>query len=217
MAPACSALPATSRVTVPRRAGLLPCLLALAAAAWLLSAIPATAAENTGQWLLTAYVGRYTDQHLYEDILGQRSLHFEDAWLFDAALAKPFSCGPSHCWEAEGQVGKYAGAQTQWEFNGLAIWRWTDFPWNAHLATTAALGDGLSYDTVVPPLELASHTNEGARRLLNYFLIETTFAPPWAEDWSLVVRVHHRSGVFGFLGGVHGGSNDIGVGLKWAF
>ena len=54
-------------------------------------------------------------------------------------------------------------------------------------------------------------------RLLNYILGEMTVAPPQVKDWSLVVRVHHRSGVFGLFDGVEGGSNVIGAGVKFHY
>lgn len=181
-----------------------------------LSLAPFAATADSAPWLLTVTVGRYTDQH-YEDILAQTPLVFEPARLVNVALARPFAAGQRHRWEIEAQAGKYYGAQHHWEFDGVVIWRWTDFPWNRWLVTTAAVGDGLSYASVVPPLELASHTNRGAARLLNYTLIETTFAPPQARHWSLVVRVHHRSGLYGTFGGVHGGSTVIAVGVKFAF
>lgn len=176
----------------------------------------AARADEPSPWYLSLYAGRYSDQHLYEDILGQKPLRFENAWLVTAAVTHPISAGPRHRWEVEAQAGKYAGAQTEWEFNGLVIWRWSDFPWNRRLATTAALGEGMSYDTEIPPLELASHTNTGTQRVLNYFMLEATFGPPDA-DWALLMRVHHRSGVFGLYGGVHGGSNVIAVGVKIGF
>lgn len=164
---------------------------------------------------LTLYAGKYTDQRLAEDVLGNRALHFEQSWIVAGAWAHTFSESKNHGWELEGQVVKHMGLQTHWEFNGLVIWRWTNFPWNRYLKTTIAVGDGLSYATVVPPLELASHTNTGATRLLDYFLLETTFAPPWADNWALVTRVHHRSGAKGLFDGVHGGSNVIAVGIKF--
>jgi hypothetical protein len=182
----------------------------------LLAARPA-GAEDAFKWALTVSAGRYTDQYLYEDVLRQHALVFENTWLMNVALAHPFSVGARHQWELEGQVDKYAGQQQHWELNGLILWRWTDFPWNRWLRTTAAIGDGVSYATVVPPLELASNTNTGSQRVLNYFLIETTFAPPQARNWALVVRVHHRSGILGLYGGVHGGSNVISVGTKFLF
>lgn len=166
---------------------------------------------------LTLYAGKYSDDTL-GDILVNKPITFENAWLGVAALARIFPLlSPSHQWEVEGQLGHHFVEQTHWEMNLVAIYRWKRFPWNHYLDTTIALGDGLSYATEVPPLELSSPSNEGATRLLNYIVVETTFAPPWAKSWSLVTRVHHRSGIFGMFNDVDGGSNIVAVGIKFLY
>jgi hypothetical protein len=166
---------------------------------------------------LTLYAGRYSDDRLTSALLS-KSLDYMDSHLVVAAVSRAFEFdSPSHQWELEGQVGKHFGDQTHWELNGLAIYRWQRFPWNRLVRTTVAAGEGLSWATRVPPLEEASPTNEGAARLLNYILVEVTVAPPGDSDWSLVFRIHHRSGVFGLFEDVDGGSNIIAGGVKWRF
>lgn len=166
---------------------------------------------------LTFYSGRYTDDKLGH-VLVNKPITFERSALAVAALSRvyPFE-SDKHQWELEGQIGKHYRAQTHWEFNALAIYRWNRFPWDHFLKTTVAIGDGVSLATEVPPLEASSPSNEGARRLMNYILVETTFAPPGASSWSLVARVHHRSGVYGLFGDVRGGSNIIAVGIKMKY
>lgn len=179
------------------------------------SVAPLRAAAN--DYALTVYAGRYSDDRLGA-VLVSKPIDFEDSWFAAAALSRAFAfTSPSHQWEIEGQIGRHFRGQSHEEFNLLAIWRWQHFPWNHRLRTTAAIGDGLSWATRVPPLEEASDTNVGATRLLNYILIEFTFAPPQAVNWSLAVRVHHRSGVYGLFDGVEGGSNVIAAGIKWHF
>lgn len=144
-----------------------------------------------------------------------KPVDFMDAYLLVMAGTKAFRMdNPAHQWEIEGQLAKHFRAQRHWELNILAIYRWKRFPWHERLPTTLAIGDGLSYATDVPPLEAASTTNEGAGRLLNYILVEMTVAPPQVKSWSFIVRVHHRSGVYGLFDGVEGGSNVIGAGIK---
>jgi hypothetical protein len=184
-----------------------------ALAALLSSPLPADA----GNHALTLYGGRYSDDRLTQAVLS-RPLDYMDSHLAVAALSREFAFeSPAHQWEIEGQAGRHFGDQTHWEFNVLAIYRWQRFPWDRFVRTTAAVGEGVSYATRVPPLEVASPTNEGAARLLNYILIELTFAPPAETDWSLVFRIHHRSGVYGLFGDVDGGSNVIAGGIKWRF
>ena len=75
----------------------------------------------------------------------------------------------------------------------------------------------MSYASEVPLLEDLSELETGSTRLLNYLLIEATFAPPKEEHWALVFRIHHRSGIFGVFDDVSGGSNVIALGIKYTF
>ncbi|ALP51943.1 hypothetical protein Tel_01650 [Candidatus Tenderia electrophaga] len=166
---------------------------------------------------MALYVGKYSDDRL-GDVLVSKPIDYLDSYMVTVALGRAFAfASPSHQWEWEAQLVKHFSRQHHWELNALVIYRWQRFPWHRVLRTTLALGDGLSYASEVPPLEAASHTNEGATRLLNYILVEMTAAPPQVTDWSLVVRVHHRSGVYGLFDDVEGGSNVIGVGIKFHF
>ena len=118
--------------------------------------------------------------------------------------------------ELEGQVVKHMGNQHHWEFNGLFALRWLTFPWNTYLDTTFAVGDGMSYATRTPKLEKELHGDKTSHSL-NYLMLELTFALPKTPQWDLVVRIHHRSGIFGTFDGVEGASNALGVGLKYTF
>jgi hypothetical protein len=188
------------------------------AASMLLAVLPlAPLQADTDTHVLTFYAGRYSDDRLTQAVLS-RPLDYMDSRLAVVALGREFDFeNPSHQWEIEGQAGRHYGEQTHWEFNLLAIYRWQRFPWDRFVRTTAAVGEGLSYATRVPPLEEASPTNEGTARLLNYILVELTIAPPEETRWSLAFRIHHRSGVYGLFGGVDGGSNVIAGGIKWRF
>jgi hypothetical protein len=166
---------------------------------------------------ITVYAGKYTDDKLGE-VLTNKPITFEHSYL--GVIAFSHTLGETlraYQWELETQIGKHGGAQTHWEFNVAPVIRWKRFPWNDFLNTTVAIGDGLSCATEIPPLEQSSSTNEGAARLLNYFLFEMTAAPPGEYRWSIVGRVHHRSGVFGLFNNVHGGSNIVAIGLKFTY
>jgi DNA-binding NarL/FixJ family response regulator len=56
-----------------------------------------------------------------------------------------------------------------------------------------------------------------SKRLLNYLLAEIELVRPCLPQWSTFIRVHHRSGMFGMYGGVEGGSNFIGAGIRYYF
>lgn len=118
-------------------------------------------------------------------------------------------------WEVEGQLVKHLGLQHHWETNGLVVARWHPFPWDRYLDTSFAIGEGLSYATDVPEVELAR--GKDTARLLNYLLFELTFALPKYPNVQLVTLMHHRSGAYGLFSGVVGGSNFFGSGIKYMF
>lgn len=104
---------------------------------------------------------------------------------------------------------------TIYEFNPYVEGRWANFPWNKYVNTSFAIGEGISYDTSIPSLEQGASQN--TKRLLNYLLLEATFAPPTYPRLQLVLRLHHRSGMFGVYHAGNTGSNDIGLGVRYLF
>ncbi|MFT7671122.1 MAG: hypothetical protein ACI8X5_003838 [Planctomycetota bacterium] len=189
---------------------------------WVLSWIAIflqAACAAPGHRAVTGYIGAYTDNSLPEEILPLKSVQLEPSQIFTVAYAEVFhEFSQEHGrWEWETQVAQHFGAQPHTEFNGLLVLRWRSFPWNEYMRTSGAIGYGLSWATEIPKLEESSHTNEGATQLLSYLLLEWTLGLPTVPDWDLVLRIHHRSGVYGTFDGVHGGSNVLGLGLKYAF
>jgi hypothetical protein len=167
---------------------------------------------------VTTYVGRYSDNSLPDQILISGKLAFASSEMTAVAYSQTFHrFWDSAQWEWEAQVAKHWGAQTHWEFNALVVLRWMRFPWSKYIRTSAAIGDGLSYATEVPAMELQSHTNEGATQLLNYILIELAAGLPSVPALDAVFRIHHRSGAYGTFDGVDGGSNVLSIGLKFRF
>jgi hypothetical protein len=118
--------------------------------------------------------------------------------------------------ELEGQIVKHLAGQYHWEFNTLVVARWLRFPWNDIIKTSFAVGEGLSLATETPVSEEKYH-GEKTNNLLNYLMIEFDFALPHDPRWSLVTRIHHRSGVYGLFNGVHGASNALGMGIRYHF
>ena len=143
---------------------------------------------------------------------------FEDSYLVALALAKRVASYQDKIdLEVEGQTVKHFGDQNHWEFNGLAAIRWLPLPWDKYIDTSFAAGTGLSYATEIPKVELRRRGEDQAAQLLVYLMLELAFNLPQAENWSLVTRLHHRSGAFGLFSGVTGASNALGVGLKYTF
>lgn len=104
---------------------------------------------------------------------------------------------------------------TIYEFDPYLIFRWANLPWNHYVNTSLALAEGVSYDTSVPAIEKRQNTN--TKRLLNYLIVEATFAHPSYPRLQLLARIHHRSGVYGLYHAGNTGSNDVGLGLRYLF
>ncbi|MBX3708429.1 MAG: hypothetical protein KIT56_03165 [Gammaproteobacteria bacterium] len=102
-----------------------------------------------------------------------------------------------------------------YEFDPYVEGRWANFPWNAYINTSFAIGEGISYTSSIPSLERKS--SENTKRLLNYLLLEATFAPPNYPRLQLVARIHHRSGAYGLYHAGNTGSNVIGLGIRYLF
>jgi hypothetical protein len=117
--------------------------------------------------------------------------------------------------EGEGQIVKHWGLQDHFEFNALLVLRWQAFPWDRYLDTSFAIGEGLSYATNDPEIEVEKH--DRTSRLLNYLMFELAVVVPQHPQWTLFGRVHHRSGVFGLFDGMNGGSNVVGAGIRYTF
>jgi hypothetical protein len=118
--------------------------------------------------------------------------------------------------ELEGQIVKHVAGQHHWEFNALVVARWPCFPWNNIIKTSFAVGEGLSLAMETSVFEEKYHGEE-TNAFLNYLMFEFDFALPNNPRWSLVTRLHHRSGVYGLFNGVNGASNALGLGIRYHF
>ena len=167
-----------------------------------------------GDWAITGYWARLTDGDL--DDSASFRVGFEDSSLLAIALSRRFySFRDILDFEVEGQIVKHFQDQNHWEFNGLGISRWLLFPWDNYIDTSIAAGIGLSYATETPVIEDKNHSETS--QLLTYLLFEVAFSLPKVPQWSVVGRIHHRSGAFGLFNGVRGASNALGVGIRYSF
>jgi hypothetical protein len=105
------------------------------------------------------------------------------------------------------------------EGNLYLIWRWTKFPWERYLSNSLAIGDGISYDSHPPFANLEEGQPAGNfSKLLNYLMLETTFALPSQPQLQLVFRIHHTCTAWGtFPKNASAGSTNVGVGLRYYF
>jgi outer membrane protein len=93
---------------------------------------------------------------------------------------------------------------------------WKKFPWNRWVRTRAGLGEGLSYVDEYLDIEVENSNKDDKishARILNYLDLGLSFnlkdLTTWEtlEDYYAGIGVSHRSGIFGLIDGVNGGSN----------
>jgi hypothetical protein len=165
------------------------------------------------KWFLTAYAGAHAQDDFQDVVTFQPTFH-DNAYLVDVALARElWHYNKYLSLELEGQVAKHFNKDNQWEFVGVLIGRWHYFPWDRYVDTSFAIGDGISYYTHVSEVE--KEDDEDAQGALNYLLLELALGLPKYPRWDLVLRLHHRSSVFGLVGAA--GSNFVCGGIKLAF
>ena len=116
--------------------------------------------------------------------------------------------------EVEMQAVKHFEYMDHWEFNGVITGRWEKFLWDETIDTTLAFGIGPSIATNEPEVELDN--NGETSKFLIYWMIELTFSRPKRPRIVFITRLHHRSDAWG-LANQNGGSNGIGLGIKYKF
>jgi hypothetical protein len=176
--------------------------------------VPAAAAGEIDA--VTFYVARLTTVNAWHDIpTDPGATEFADAYLAVIAASRTVHWFPDRTASAfaEAQVGYNFGDQSHWEFNVAGGPRWHRFPWSDRIETTAAFGIGLSYATEIPAVEVA--LEETSERLLVYWMMEATLAPPGSR-WAVSLRLHHRSTGFGLFAD-EGGMNALGAGVRIDF
>jgi len=165
------------------------------------------------KWFLTVYGGAHAQDDI-GDVFTFNAKFEDNDYIAVLALAREFWHYKKYIsFEVEGQIGKHFNNDTFWEFNGLIIGRWHAFPWDKYVDTSIAVGDGLSYYTEVSKVE--KEDDEDAQKTLNYLMFELALGLPQYPRWDLVVRIHHRSSIFGLYGA--GGSNYVCGGIKFGF
>ncbi len=161
-------------------------------------------------WHVTGYLGQHVDTR-FVHVIALKDVQFTDSYIGGAGLGRVFGTsfeGGAH-WEVEGSFYRHWGSQEHWEANAALVLRWQRFPWEDYVYTGAAIGHGISFATERPILERPD------QRVIYHLLVELEAGLPGAR-WSVVGRIHHRSGVFGLWGG-EGGSNFLVLGLRHRF
>lgn len=168
------------------------------------------------KWFVSIYTGQYSNTALNEIV--RLNTDFESSNVYVLSVGKELGVYKDVLgYELEGQVATHSGEQSHQEVNGAFTLRWLSFPWNRYLLTSFAFGNGLSYATSEPELEIREGDEHETNQLLYYILVELAFSLPQQPDWALFVRIHHRSSVFGLIDNITTGSNFVGLGLRYRF
>lgn len=116
----------------------------------------------------------------------------------------------------------YSGEETDYYTNdntyeinfGIKIY-WTEFPWDKYVRTRLGVSEGLSYTSNITNLERYNQYYKKNSNYLNYIDITLSFNAKditkinELEDTYIGLGVSHRSGIFGTINGVDGGSNNV--------
>jgi hypothetical protein len=169
------------------------------------------------KWAMTIFVGAGAgDDRLLELLARPWSGDFRDDYFVGGALSRKLVRFWNYVTiEAELGVGARFGQTNGGEAWGAFYLRFDGFPWNRFVYTTFAVSTGLHFISELPLGE--TYPGDRTSHVLHYFSPEFTLAHPQYKNHELVVRYHHRSGVFGQLNGVRGGSNVIALGYRHRF
>lgn len=190
--------------------------LVLTLSADLLLLPAAVQADQLGKRFVSLYTGQYSDTALIENL--QFNQEFEASHIYVLSIGRRLAQYRQHlAVEMEGQFGFHSGLQNHQEVNGALTLRWLAFPWDRYVDTSFAFGNGLSYATIDPILEIENADNRQTAQWLYYILAEWAFSLRAIPNWEFFWRIHHRSGVYGLLAGNNAGSNFLGLGLRRRF
>jgi hypothetical protein len=200
----------------------------LIATAVLGSALAGQAAERGGDDAISVFGGVATDTAFANSIFFPLGNDIEDIGVVALAYSRRLGTwdevthnvlplGENFTLEGEIGVSARFGDESLGEaWTGLFL-RYDGFPWNERVYTTVAVNTGLSLLTEESDFERSRDNDNQNSRLLHYMGPEITFAAPDNKNVELMVRFHHRSGVFGLFDGVVSGSTFISSGVRVRF
>ena len=210
-------------------AQLLVCVLALCAAAPLLADEPTgpngttpgqatDASQSSSNWRVGFSIGALTHESL-DGLLYQIEVpSFHSSYIVDldgVYTLHRFKVLPIDL-EVQGEVARRFGMDHQSEVDLISVVRWKMFPWNDKLYTNFRFGFlGGSYVSSISPWEKQDSGNNTGSKFLQLLIGEFTFSPSENSNYEAFIGLHHRSGIFGLISGVTGGSNYFMVGMRF--
>ena len=177
-------------------------------------------ASEPGSTTITLFDGIGVLEDISDYAIGSADLTpTEDRILGFAAGQALGWLGDSVSLEVEGQVVRHYGRGDFWELGTTLVARWQGLAlpkWLGgwRLFEGWSVGVGPSLTTEIPPLE----SDRGRiSYVLNQLMIEFLDPVPAGSPVQPVDRIHHRSGIFGLINGIVGGSDYVGRGLQFRF
>ena len=195
------------------------------------SPLVALSAETMHSPQLTFYAGQGIDSNLvdiFPKVL-RGDLKSDDTYLYALGYFHPlntpsqlqsvfdFLAIPNTYSGIEAVVGKHEGLQYNWEVD--ANWQLRFAPLHfGSLEVRPGIGLGGSYALGRPGYEDGSKNDPEKRyRFQNFNIYELEWSLPDISSFSLVSRIHHRSGMYGLIAPSHVGSNFVAVGLRYSY
>lgn len=179
---------------------------------------PAAPPAPKGRVWFGVYGGVLNPGALHEVLFMPWQTSFKPSYLAAANLTyviHEFSALPLSV-ELDAVVAKRFGPDDEWDFGVVPMFRWKSFPWNDYLYTNLRAGPfGASYTTGISNFERFNSGNRKGSQFLNFLVPELTFSSGPDANWEAFIRVHHRSGIYGLINGVYGGSNYVSLGYRW--
>lgn len=180
-------------------------------ALWSLLATHFSWADALSPKTLTVFYGQSNVNDLL-DIVQLRIGKFEPYSILGVQYSQKFLDVPTYFnLEWAGHLVKHFERWDLFEVDALVILRWNWFPWNSYLNTSLGMGEGFSLASGHPSSETVSQGIYAP--FLNYLWIDLRFSIPALPEWGADIILHHRSGIYGLIAGVEGGSNYISFGV----
>jgi hypothetical protein len=179
---------------------------------------------------VTLLIGRGVDTNFAELLVEPWTADFVDLTVIGAAISTRLgtineltdstdlgSIGDDFSIDLETGAAYRFGDEDMGEVWGAVYLRFDGFPWNDTIYTTIAANTGLSYITRTSEFERSRDKEGQTSQLLHYLGPEVTFADPDNKNLELVLRYHHRSGIFRLIDDVAAGSTFISAGIRVRF
>lgn len=118
--------------------------------------------------------------------------------------------------EIEAQVLQHFGSQRHAEVSTALVIRTGNATLFDTIDLNFAFGEGLSWALAKPRYEKGPEGRRGddSRHFQNHLMFELEFTLRSVPRTHLVLRLHHRSGVYGLISPQRTGSNFLGIGLR---